>query len=141
MALEALNKGPQIDTVYTDSLYEIIEVGDPHKPELIHRSIFHLEEEVHLNPSYIYPQLELAVRYSEVQNVERANDVFQKIFTRPDLSFTEQQALHRMYGELQWSPVCSQSTAITQYMEGMKLLNISSDWRKCHTPLLKILRI
>ncbi|KAJ8361525.1 hypothetical protein SKAU_G00180500 [Synaphobranchus kaupii] len=106
--------------------------------ELILRSIPHKEEEVRLNPSYFYPQLELAMRYAEVKDMERAEGMFQEMFARYDLKPADRQALHRMYGDFQKYHMDSMRTAVTHYMEGMRLQNISTDWEKCRTRLLQI---
>ncbi|KAG9341015.1 hypothetical protein JZ751_019768 [Albula glossodonta] len=104
----------------------------------IHLCIYHLEKEVHLNPSYIYPQLELAMRYADIQDLQKATDIFQRIFALPDLRPAEKQSLHRMYGDFQSRHIRSVTNAIEHYKEGMKLQNISSDWKKCRARLIKI---
>ncbi|KAJ8361529.1 hypothetical protein SKAU_G00180540 [Synaphobranchus kaupii] len=110
----------------------------PDDQKLIRRCIFYKEETLRLNPSYFYPQLELAMRYAEVKEVERADRMFKEMFARPDLKPADRQALHRMYGDFQKYHMHSISTAVTHYMEGMRLQNISTDWKVCHERLLKI---
>ncbi|KAJ8361518.1 hypothetical protein SKAU_G00180430 [Synaphobranchus kaupii] len=147
MALDVLNKMLKIAPDSARLHHEIANnyrwkaiIGKGHlrNPELIRRSISHKEEEVRLNPSYFYPQLELAMRYAEVQEVDRAERMFQEMFARPDLKPADRQALHRMYGDFQKYHMGSMRTAVTHYMEGMKLQNISTDWKACHKRLLKI---
>ncbi|KAJ8361522.1 hypothetical protein SKAU_G00180470 [Synaphobranchus kaupii] len=109
--------------------------------ELILRSISHKKEEVRLNPSYFYPQLDLAKRYAEVKDVERAERMFQEMFAHPDLKPADRQALHRMYGDFQKYHMGSMRTAVTHYMKGMRLQNISTDWEKCRKRLLQIIEL
>ena len=112
--------------------------GETRDRKLILRSISHTEEEVRLNPAYLYPQMELALRYAEVHKIEKTKQIFQEMFARNDLKPVEQQALHRMYGDFQKNYMKSFSTAVTHYMEGMKLQNVSSDWQMCRKRLVNI---
>ncbi|XP_064173871.1 interferon-induced protein with tetratricopeptide repeats 8 [Anguilla rostrata] len=112
--------------------------GETRDRDLILRSISHTEEEVRLNPSYLYPKMELALRYAEVQNMEKAERIFQEMLARSNLKPTDQQALHRMYGDFHKNHRGSMRTAVTHYMKGMELQNISTDWKICRKRLLKI---
>ncbi|KAJ8248586.1 hypothetical protein GJAV_G00243580 [Gymnothorax javanicus] len=113
--------------------------GETRDRALIRRSISHTVEEVRLNPSYVYPQLELALRYAEVGEEEKSQRIFKEMFARHDLSPANQQALHRTYGDFLRNHKNSMETAVKHYMEGMKLQNISTDWDMCRKRLRKLL--
>ncbi|XP_029554577.1 interferon-induced protein with tetratricopeptide repeats 8 [Salmo trutta] len=113
--------------------------GDPHDQTLLKRCVFHLEEGARLNPTHIYPQVELAVRYSELKDTSKAMDKFQELWSRSDLKPSNRQAWHRMYGDVQLYHLGSERTAVNHYKEGMRLYNISSEWSQCRRRLLKVL--
>ncbi|XP_041755750.1 interferon-induced protein with tetratricopeptide repeats 8 [Coregonus clupeaformis] len=115
--------------------------GDPHDQTLLKRCVIHLEEGARLNPTHIYPQVELAVRYSELKDTSKAMDKFQELWSRSDLKPSDRQAWHRMYGDVQLYRLGSERTAVNHYKEGMRLYNISSEWSQCRRRLLKVLRV
>ncbi|XP_021436484.1 interferon-induced protein with tetratricopeptide repeats 8 isoform X1 [Oncorhynchus mykiss] len=114
--------------------------GDPHDQTLLKRCVFHLEEGARLNPTHIYPQVELAVRYSELKDTSKAMEKFQELWSRSDLKPSDRQAWHRMYGDVQLYHLGSERTAVNHYKEGMRLYNISTEWSQCRRRLLKVLR-
>lgn len=120
--------------------WKAISMGEPHNPKLLQRYIFHFEEGARLNPSFIYPQVELALRYAEVKKTEEAERKFQKLFGLPDLQPKDLQACHRMYGDFHLHRLGVVETAVQQYKHGMRLGNISSEWRRCRSRLLKVMR-
>lgn len=120
--------------------WKAINMGEPHNPKLLQRYIFHFEEGARLNPSFIYPQAELALRYAEVKKTEEAERKFQKLFGLPDLQPKDLQACHRMYGDFHLHRLGVVETAVKHYKHGMRLGNISSEWRRCRLRLLKVMR-
>ncbi|XP_062375632.1 interferon-induced protein with tetratricopeptide repeats 8 [Sardina pilchardus] len=120
--------------------WQAIRMGEPHNPKNIARCIFHFEEGARLNPSYIYPQAELALRYAEAKNAEEAERKFHKLFALPDLQPKDLQACHRMYGDFHLYHLGAEATAVKHYKLGMNLQNISTEWKQCRTRLFKIRR-
>lgn len=119
--------------------WKAIAMGEPHNPKLLARYIFHFEEGARLNPSFIYPQAELALRYAEVNKTEEAERKFQKLFATPDLQPKDLQACHRMYGDFHLHRLGVVETAVKHYKHGMRLQNISTEWGHCRSRLLKIM--
>ncbi|KAL2083603.1 hypothetical protein ACEWY4_021376 [Coilia grayii] len=119
--------------------WKAVGMGQPHNPKLLMRCIFHFEEGARLNPSFIYPQVELALRYAEVKNTEEAERKFQKLFSLPDLQPKDLQACHRMYGDFNLHQLGAVNTAVEHYKHGMRLQNISNEWIRCRSRLLKIM--
>ncbi|XP_076141324.1 interferon-induced protein with tetratricopeptide repeats 8 [Alosa pseudoharengus] len=120
--------------------WQAIRMGQPHDPKNIGRCIFHFEEGARLNPSYTYPQVELAKRYAEVNNAEEAERKFQKLFALPDLQPKDLQACHRMYGDFHLHHLGAVATAVKHYKLGMRLQKISTEWYQCRARLFKVMR-
>ncbi|XP_063048306.1 interferon-induced protein with tetratricopeptide repeats 8 [Engraulis encrasicolus] len=120
--------------------WKAIAMKQPHHPKLLKRCIFHFEEGARLNPAFIYPQVELALRYAEVNNIAEAERKFQKLFSLPDLQAKDLQACHRMYGDFHLHRLGAEKTAVEHYKHGMRLQNISTEWTRCRSRLLKIMK-
>ncbi|KAJ8013821.1 hypothetical protein DPEC_G00033770 [Dallia pectoralis] len=117
------------------------ESGDPHDQKLLKRCVRHLEIATQLNPGHIYPQLEMAMRYSELKDNRKSIEKFEELWSRSDLKPSDCQAWHRMYGDFQLYRLGSERTAVSHYKEGMKLNYVSSEWSQCRTRLLKVLKV
>lgn len=120
--------------------WKAMQLRDAHNPKLISLCIHHLEEGARLNPDFIYPQIELGVRYAEVGNYAKAKQKFQELFARPDLKAANLQAWHRMYGDFNMYHLGSEATAVKHYKEGMAMQKVSTEWRICKNRLHKVLR-
>ncbi|XP_028845301.1 interferon-induced protein with tetratricopeptide repeats 8 [Denticeps clupeoides] len=119
--------------------WKAVAMGEPHNPRLLHRCILHMEEGIRFNPSFVYPQVELAVRYAEMKNSEKAEKMFRALFDLPDLRPADLQACHRMYGDFHLYHLGAEATAVKHYKLGMSLGNISTEFKPCHSRLLKVL--
>ncbi|KAL7890112.1 hypothetical protein AOLI_G00023700 [Acnodon oligacanthus] len=115
------------------------QLQDIHNPQLLRHCVHHLEEGARLNPDFLYPQMELALRYAELKNCGKAEQKFQELFVRPNLKPTDLQAWHRLYGDFNLYRLGSEATAVKHYKEGMALQNISTEWRNCKNRLYKVL--
>ncbi|KAM6956275.1 interferon-induced protein with tetratricopeptide repeats 8 [Aplochiton taeniatus] len=116
-----------------------IDSGNPHDQKLIKRCVYHLEEAKRLNPTHIYPQVELAARYAEVGETKKSEEQFQELWSRPDLVPKDRQAWHRMYGDFHLHRLGAEKTAVSHYKEGMRLGNMSTEWYQCRDRLHKVL--
>lgn len=116
------------------------QLEDIHNPQLLRLCIHHLEQGERFNPNFIYPQIELAVRYSEVKEYAKARQKFEELFARPDLNPADLQAWHRMFGDFNMYRLGSEATAVKHYKEGMALQNISTEWKNCRNKLYRVLR-
>ncbi|MBN3294937.1 IFIT5 protein, partial [Amia calva] len=109
--------------------------------QLVKLCILHLETAVCLNPSYIYHHLELASMYAESMDMQKAENLFQELFTKPNIKPAQQQALHRYYGDFQYYHKKSESDAVEHYKKGQQIRNESHEREKCFTSLKKIAEI
>lgn len=119
--------------------WKAMQLRDVHNPKLLSHCIHHLEEGARLNPDFIYPQIELALRYAEVGNYTKAKQKFQELFARPNLQLADLQAWHRIYGDFNMYRLGSEATAVKHYKEGMALQKVSTEWRICKNRLHKVL--
>ncbi|XP_060780684.1 interferon-induced protein with tetratricopeptide repeats 8 [Neoarius graeffei] len=120
--------------------WKAMQLGDTHNPKLLSLCIHHSEEGARLNPDFIYPQIELALRYAEVGNYAKAKQKFQELIARPDLQPADLQAWHRIYGDFNMYRLGSEATAVKHYKEGLALRKVSTEWRICKNRLHKVLR-
>ncbi|KAK3573030.1 hypothetical protein QTP86_012234 [Hemibagrus guttatus] len=120
--------------------WKAMQIGDMHNPMLLSYCIHHLEEGARLNPHFVYPQIELALRYAEVSNYDKAKQKFQELFARPNLQPADLQAWHRIYGDFNMYRLGSEATAVKHYKEGMAMQKISTEWKICKNRLYKVLR-
>ncbi|XP_022540286.2 interferon-induced protein with tetratricopeptide repeats 8 [Astyanax mexicanus] len=116
------------------------QIKDIHNPHLLRLCVHHAEEGARLNPDFLYPQMELALRYSELKNYLKAEQKFQELFVHPNLKPADLQAWHRHYGDFQMYRLGSEATAVKHYKEGLALQNISTEWKQCRNRLYKVLR-
>ncbi|XP_026880905.2 interferon-induced protein with tetratricopeptide repeats 8 [Electrophorus electricus] len=148
MALEVLHKilekAPDSSRVHHEIAnnyrWKAWQLGDIHNPEILSLCIHHSEKGARLNPSFIYPQIELALRYAEIKDYAKAKQKFKELFELTNLQPADLQAWHRLYGDFNLYRLGSEATAVNHYKEGMVLQNISTEWRMCRNRLYKILR-
>lgn len=120
--------------------WKAMQIKDIHNPRLLNLCIHHLEKGASLNPGFIYPQLELALRYSEVKQTAKAEQKFKELLALPDLKPADLQAWHRMYGDFQLYRLNYESTAVEHYKQGLMLNRVSTEWNACRNRLNKVLR-
>ncbi|XP_043111875.1 interferon-induced protein with tetratricopeptide repeats 8 [Puntigrus tetrazona] len=120
--------------------WKAMQMNDAHNPELLDLCIQHLEEGARLNPGYIYPQLELALRYAERKQAAKAEQKFTELFALPDLKPADRQAWRRMYGDFKQYRWGSEKAAVEHYKQGMMLGQVSTEWFTCRNRLRKVLQ-
>ncbi|XP_030628187.1 interferon-induced protein with tetratricopeptide repeats 8 [Chanos chanos] len=140
MLKKAPNSSRLHHEIANDYRWKAKQLKDEHNPRLLRLCIQHLEEGARLNPGFIYPQLEMAVRYAELNNTAKAELKFQELRARPNLRDRDLQAWHRMYGDFHLYRLSSEGIAVKHYKEGMRLQRVSTEWRSCRNRLFKILR-
>ncbi|KAM9476855.1 interferon-induced protein with tetratricopeptide repeats 8 [Clarias gariepinus] len=147
MALETLKKmlekAPNSSRLHHEIAnnyrWKAMQLKDTHNPQLLSLCIHHLEEGARLNPEFVYPQLELALRYAEVGKYANAKQKFQELYARPNLQPADLQAWHRFYGDFNMYRLGSEKTAVTHYKKGMVLQKVSTEWKICKNRLYKVL--
>lgn len=146
MALEVLlrmlRKAPDSSRLHHEIAnnyrWKAMQMKDTHNPRLLRLCIQHLEKGASLNPGFIYPQLELALRYSEAKESQKAEQKFQELLALPDLKPADRQAWHRMYGDFHLYRLGSEATAVEHYKQGMMLRRVSTEWNNCKNRLKKV---
>ncbi|XP_056617343.1 interferon-induced protein with tetratricopeptide repeats 8 isoform X1 [Triplophysa dalaica] len=148
MALEVLlrmvRKAPDSSRLHHEIAnnyrWKAMQMKDTHNPRLLSLCIQYLEKGASLNPGFIYPQLELALRYSEAKQSQKAEQKFQELLALPDLKPADRQAWHRMYGDFHLYRLGSEATAVEHYKQGMMLRRVSTEWNSCKNRLKKVLQ-
>ncbi|RXM95019.1 Interferon-induced protein with tetratricopeptide repeats 5 [Acipenser ruthenus] len=107
--------------------------------KLSRQCIFHLETVAQLNPSFVYPQIDLAEMYAEYKTIQKAEELFQTLFRLTTLRPEERQTRCH-YGIFQFHYNKSESGAIEHFKEGFKIKCPSSDHEKCYDKLEEISR-
>nr|QOU12305.1 interferon-inducible protein 56 [Ctenopharyngodon idella]UVN25861.1 interferon-inducible protein 56 [Ctenopharyngodon idella] len=142
--LEMLKKAPDSSRIHHEIAnnyrWKAMQIDDIHNPELLGLCVHHLEKGASLNPSHIYPQLELALRYAELKQTAKAEQKFTELFALSDLKPADRQAWHRMYGDFKLYRLGSERTAVEHYKQGMMLGRVSTEWVSCRNRLRKILQ-
>ncbi|XP_018969945.1 interferon-induced protein with tetratricopeptide repeats 1-like [Cyprinus carpio] len=142
--LEMLKKAPDSSRLHHELAnnyrWKAMQMNDAHNPELLGLCIHHLERGTTLNPGYIYPRLELALRYAEQKQMAKAEQMFTELFALPDLKPADRQAWHRMYGDFKQYRLGSERAAVEHYKQGMMLGRVSTEWNACRNRLRKILQ-
>uniref|UniRef100_A0A8C7DXI1 Interferon-induced protein with tetratricopeptide repeats 5 n=1 Tax=Naja naja TaxID=35670 RepID=A0A8C7DXI1_NAJNA len=88
--------------------------------ELIRSCIFILKAVEH-KPNFFYANLDLAKRYEEKGQLQKAEETYQKLLTKSKLTPSEEQQLHFKYGRFQASHKPSPSEAIKHYLAVLKI--------------------
>ncbi|XP_016133543.1 interferon-induced protein with tetratricopeptide repeats 1-like [Sinocyclocheilus grahami] len=142
--LEMLKKVPDSSRLHHEIAnnyrWKAMQMNDIHNPELLGLCIQHLEKGTSLNPGYIYPRLELALRYAEQKQMAKAEQKFTELFALPDLKPADRQAWHRMYGDFKQYRLGSERAAVEHYKQGMMLGRVSTEWIACKNRLRKVLQ-
>lgn len=111
------------------------------KEELINHCIFHFKKAVEHKTKFFYAYLDLANIYAEAKRHQEAEETFQKVFEMSWLTCVEKQQLHLRYGCYQEFQKKSESEAIEQYLEGLKIENDSFEREKCKCHLEKLIKL
>ncbi|KAK9964737.1 hypothetical protein ABG768_005883 [Culter alburnus] len=142
--LEMLKKAPDSSRLHHEIAnnyrWKAMQIDDIHNPELLGLCVHHLEKGASLNPSHVYPQLELALRYAELKQTAKAEQKFTELFALSDLKPADRQAWHRMYGDFKLYRLGSERAAVEHYKQGMMLGRVSTEWVSCRNRLRKILQ-
>ncbi|XP_052007153.1 interferon-induced protein with tetratricopeptide repeats 1-like [Xyrauchen texanus] len=141
--LRMLDKAPESSRLHHEIAnnyrWKAMQLKDIHNPGLLSLCIQHLEKGASLNPGFIYPQLELAMRYADIKQSAKAEQKFRELFAL-DLNPADLQAWHRMYGDFQLYKLGSEASAVEHYKQGMMLGRVSTEWINCRNRLKKVLQ-
>ncbi|NXP29882.1 IFIT5 protein, partial [Scytalopus superciliaris] len=106
---------------------------------LIQLAIFHFKIVADQKAKFIAAHTDLAGMYALGQRYEEAEEMFQELLHRNDLSCTEKQDVYFRYGNFQLFDMKSKSKAIKYYIEGLKIEKDSFVRNKCSEAVQSLL--
>lgn len=107
--------------------------------ELIRLSIFHFKTVTDQKTKSFVAHIGLANMYAQANRYEEAEETFQKAFQINILSYADKQELYYHYGSFQRFQMKSESEAIRNYTEGLKIEKDSYGRKKCINALKQLL--
>ncbi|NXH26676.1 IFIT5 protein, partial [Myiagra hebetior] len=107
---------------------------------LIQLAIFHLKTVIDKKPTFISAHSDLANIYALCKRYEEAEEIFQEVLQRNNLSCLEKQEMCFSYGNFQHFHMNSESKAIKYYIEGLKMEGDSYGRRKCREAVETLLK-
>uniref|UniRef100_A0A6J0UE34 Interferon-induced protein with tetratricopeptide repeats 5-like n=1 Tax=Pogona vitticeps TaxID=103695 RepID=A0A6J0UE34_9SAUR len=118
--------------------------GFHHQPteemkELLRRCIFHFQTVIEHKTKFFFAHLDLANIYAEGGQIQEAEEMFQRTFGMKKLTCPEKQQLYFNYGRYQQFHKKSDSEAMKQFLEGLKIEYDSYDRKKCKDMLKKLI--
>ncbi|NWW02379.1 IFIT5 protein, partial [Oreocharis arfaki] len=97
----------------------------------IQLAIFHLKTVVEKKPTFVGAHNDLANAYALGKRYEEAEEIFQEVLQRSNLSCGEKQETYFSYGNFQYFEMKSESKAIKYYIEGLKMEKDSYGRKMC----------
>ncbi|NXS38239.1 IFIT5 protein, partial [Pomatostomus ruficeps] len=107
---------------------------------LIQLAIFHLKTAVDKKETFVSAYIDLANTYALGKKYEEAEEIFQEVFQRNNLTCCEKQELYLHYGNFQHFHMNSESKAIKYYIEGLKMEKYSFAGKKCREAVERLLK-
>ncbi|NXE38947.1 IFIT5 protein, partial [Ptilorrhoa leucosticta] len=107
---------------------------------LIQLAIFHLETVIDKKPGFFSAHSDLANTYALGKRYEEAEELFQEVLQRNDLSCGDKQEIYLNYGNFQRFHMNSGSKAIKYYIEGLKIEKDSFGRKKCREAVETLLK-
>ncbi|XP_043912414.1 interferon-induced protein with tetratricopeptide repeats 1-like [Protopterus annectens] len=104
----------------------------------VRKSIYHFEKAVELNPQFIYALLDLANLYKKIQNYEKVEACFKRLYDIPSCTPENLQDIHVQYGLFLLENKKSESNAVVYFKEGCKIKNPSRSRDMCFRNLRNI---
>ncbi|XP_028617167.1 interferon-induced protein with tetratricopeptide repeats 1B-like [Grammomys surdaster] len=104
----------------------------------IRLAICHFKKTLKLKATYEIAYVNLAEMYSEIGQLEEAEENFQKVLSMSNLEDHMQQEIHLRYGLFQQFHIKSEDTAITHYLKGLKIEATSHSRHKLLKALEKL---
>ncbi|NXM47486.1 IFIT5 protein, partial [Gymnorhina tibicen] len=98
---------------------------------LIQLAIFHFKTVVDKKPTFVSAHNDLANAYALAKRYEEAEEIFQEVLQRNNVSCGDKQETYFHYGNFQHSDMNSESKAIKYYIEGLKMEKDSYGRKKC----------
>ncbi|NXM71795.1 IFIT5 protein, partial [Serilophus lunatus] len=116
-------------------------LGNPEQvKKLIQLAIFHFKIVIDQKPKFVHGYVDLANTYALDKRYEEAEETFQQLLHRNNLTCMEKQDLYFNYGNYQHFHMKSESEAIKYYIEGLKMQKDSYGGNKCRVALGTLLK-
>ncbi|KAG2462293.1 IFIT5 protein, partial [Polypterus senegalus] len=127
---EALEKAPtsvfllhQLGLGYKDKAVMLQTESDPariaERDNVIQKGIFNLERATMLRPSFIFAQMDLAFMYALSNKIDRADEIYQKVFEMKNMSLENITTAHLFYGNFLYYTKRCKDLAIAQYKKAL----------------------
>ncbi|NWT08933.1 IFIT5 protein, partial [Vireo altiloquus] len=107
---------------------------------LIQLAIFHLKIVIEKKPIFFSAHSDLANTYALGKRYEEAEEIFQGVLQRSELSCGEKQEIYFHYGNFQHFHMKSESKAIKYYIECLKIKKDSYGRKKCREAVETLLK-
>ncbi|NXF03801.1 IFIT5 protein, partial [Smithornis capensis] len=108
--------------------------------KLIQLAIFHFKIVTEQKTKFVAGYCDLATIYALGKRYEEAEETFQIVLQRNNLSYGEKQELYYSYGNFQRFHMKSESKAIKYYIEGLKMQQDSYGRNKCRRAVETLLK-
>ncbi|XP_012620626.1 protein IFIT1 homolog B [Microcebus murinus] len=105
---------------------------------LVQLALHEFEKALTLKPTFDLAYIDLAEMYAESGHLEKAEDTFQKVLCMTTIDDYTQQQLHYRYGRFQEYHRDSKDKAITHYLKGLKIEEMSHSREKILNALEKL---
>ncbi|NWV59454.1 IFIT5 protein, partial [Malurus elegans] len=133
----------QLGICYRFKIVQLKETEDTLQEEVenvIECAIFHFKTVIEKKPKFVSAYSDLASIYALGKRYEEAEETFQKVLQRDNLSCAEKQELYFNYGNFQRFDMNSESKAIKYYIECLKIKKDSYGRNKCREVVEKLLQ-
>ncbi|NXA13115.1 IFIT5 protein, partial [Sapayoa aenigma] len=124
----------QLGICYRGNVFKLKKTENPPQEqveELIQLAIFHFKIVIDQKTKFVAAYCDLAGMYALDKRYEEAEDAFQKVLHRNNLSCIDKQRLYFNYGNFQRFHMKSELEAIKYYIEGLKIQEDSYGRKKC----------
>ncbi|NXB70281.1 IFIT5 protein, partial [Donacobius atricapilla] len=107
---------------------------------LIQLAIFHFKTAINKKPVFFTAYADLGNLYALGERYEEAEEIFQEVLQRNDLSCSEKQEIYFNYGKFQHLHMKSESKAIKYYIESLKMEEDSYGRKMCSEAVQTLLK-
>ncbi|NXS15247.1 IFIT5 protein, partial [Mystacornis crossleyi] len=124
----------QLGLCYRFKIFQLKRTGYTPQQEvenLVQLAIFHFKTVIDKKPTFVSAHSDLANTYALGKRYEEAEEVFQEVLQRNNISCGEKQEIYFHYGNFQQFHMNSESKAIKYYIEGLKMEKDSYGRKKC----------
>ncbi|NWI60129.1 IFIT5 protein, partial [Calyptomena viridis] len=133
----------QLGICYRENVFELQRTRNPPQEQvekLVQLAIFHFKMVTDQKTKFVAAYSHLANMYAIGKRYEEAEETFQKVLCRNNLTSMEKQELYYNYGNFQRFHMKAESKAIEYYIEGLKMQKESYGRNKCRRAVETLLQ-